>query len=188
MTRVVRPAARRSSACCTARSDSASSALVASSSSRIGGLRRMARAMAMPLALAAGEPHALLAEEGVEALRQRDRGTPPAAAPRRRRGPRRRSPRGGRSGCCPGIGARRSPGPARPGRCGGASRPDRRRRCPRRRAARGRIADRRSAAAAGTPWSCRRRTGPTSATVSPGVTPARNRAAPAGPAGRDRRR
>ena len=62
MTSVVRPSISASSASCTTVSLSASSAFVASSRSRIGALFRMARAMAMPLALSAGERHAALAD------------------------------------------------------------------------------------------------------------------------------
>jgi hypothetical protein len=67
---VVRPLIRLARPCCTSRSLSASSALVASSSSSSGALRRIARAIAMQLALAAGESHAALAEIGVVAAGQ----------------------------------------------------------------------------------------------------------------------
>ena len=70
MTSVVRPRRRRSSASCTSRSLSASSELVASSSSSTRGIAQDRAGDRDPLPLAAGQAHALLAEEGVEALGQ----------------------------------------------------------------------------------------------------------------------
>ena len=150
---------RRSSASCTARSLSASRADVASSSSRIGASLRMARAMAMrwrwppdsvtprsPICVA--KPCGKRLDEGVGARRARPRAAPPL-----------RSHSGGRSGYCRGRSRRKWSALAAPARCGGAASTGSTSRD--REAVDGapsRIADRKSAGGAGTPWSCRRRT------------------------------
>ena len=111
------------------------------------------------LALAARQAHAALAEEGAVALGQRADEVVREGGRARPRPPRRRSRRAGRSGCSPSRRPRRSRCPAARCRCARAARerdaraPARRR--PRRRPTR----RRRSAAAAGTPCSCRRRSG-----------------------------
>ena len=117
------------------------------------------RARCDALALAARQPHAALAQVGVVAVGQRadevvreGRRAPP-------RSPRRRWRRGGRSGCSPARWWRTPCCPAARCRCAGAGRPAMPRAPARRRVARCPLARRRSAAAAGTPCSCRRRWG-----------------------------
>ena len=68
ITKVVRPFITSSSAACTLASVMASSALVASSRIRIGGSLSSARAIEMPLALAAGQQPSALADAGLEAF------------------------------------------------------------------------------------------------------------------------
>ena len=67
----MRPRISVSSAACTWRSDSESSADVASSRIRIGAFLRIARAIAIALPLAAGQPDAVLADHRVEAVGHR---------------------------------------------------------------------------------------------------------------------
>ena len=183
MTSVVRPRISRSSAAAPAARSRRRARWSPRRAAAAAGRAGCARAMASALALAAREPHAALAEEGVEALGQRvdevERRSRLGGGAR----PRRRSPRAGRSGCLPRAGREdhrllRHERDARRRSAGrGRGRSSRRAGC-------GPSPGRRSAAAAGRRWSCRRRTG-RPAPPSRRVATSRSRWSSAGRSGRD---